>query len=284
MSKKHALVLQSDFGYVDGAVAAMMGVALSVDEDLRIYDLTHEIEPYNTWEASYRLFQAIGYWPEGTAFVSVVDPGVGTQRRSVVAQTANGMYIVTPDNGSLTHIGRYVGITGLREIDETRHLKASAEHSYTFYGRDLYANVGAKLAAGAIAFEEVGEALPPGSVVQLDLGPVDKAEDSLRGNIDILDVRFGSLWTNIPREEFMSLGIAYGDSVEIVIKNGNTLVYNNRAVFGKSFADVSVGEQIVYVNSLLRMAVAINQGNFARAYSVGTGLQWQIELRKVSGG
>ena len=281
MSEKNALVLQSDFGYVDGAVAAMVGVALSVDELLRIFDLTHDIEQYNTWEASYRLFQAIGYWPAGTVFVSVVDPGVGTARKSVVAQTKNGMYIVTPDNGTLTHINRYVGIEALREIDEERHLKSSAEHSYTFYGRDLYANVGAKLAAGTITFDEVGEPLPLESVVELTRGEVVKTNDSVSGNIDILDVRFGSLWTNIPREDFTHLGIRYGNPVELVIKNGDTLVYNNRATFGKSFAYVRIGEQIVYVNSLLRMAVAINQGNFAKAYSVGTGLQWKIEFRRL---
>ena len=76
------LVFQSDFGLSDGAVAAMYGVALSVDPSLRIYDLTHEIPPFDIFEASYRLLQAVPYWPEGTVFVTVVDPGVGSRRRS----------------------------------------------------------------------------------------------------------------------------------------------------------------------------------------------------------
>ena len=94
-------------------------------------------------------------------------------------------------------------------------------------------------------------------------------------------MRFGSLWTNITREDFFSLGVEFGSQVEVAIRNGHMLVYNNRVTYGKSFADVHVGEQILYVNSLFRMALAINQGNFARAYSVGTGLQWSIQLKRV---
>ena len=281
LKERNFLVMQSDFGYVDGAVAAMVGVALSIDSELQIYDCTHEIEPYNTWEASYRLFQTIGYWKSGTVFLSVVDPGVGTARRSVVAKTKDGTYVVTPDNGTLTHISEYIGIDELRLIDENRYLSSDAKDSYTFCGRDLYANVAAKLASGIICFEDVGELLSSDTIMKLTLGDVVKEEGSVKGHIDILDVRFGSIWTNITREDFMELEINYGEYVEIVIRNANTLIYSNRAIVGRSFADVNIGEQIVYVNSLLRMAVAINQGNFARAYSIGTGLQWTIELKKI---
>ena len=281
MNEPSFIVMQSDFGYLDGAVAEMMGVALAIDDRLRIFDTTHEIEPYNTWEASYRLFQTIGYWKMGTVFLSVVDPGVGTTRKSVIARTKNGIYVVTPDNGTLTHINEYIGIDELREIDEKKYLKQGSEHSYTFCGRDLYADVAARLASGVITFEEVGPKINIESIVKLSLGNVTKEEGSIKGNIDILDARFGSIWTNIEIEDFQLLGARYGDYIEIVIRNANMLIYNNRAVFGRSFADVNIGEQIVYVNSLLRMAVAINQGNFARAYSIGTGLQWTIELKKI---
>ena len=275
------LVFQSDFGLVDGAVAAMYGVALGVDETLRLFDLTHEIIPYDIWEASYRLFQTVQYWPKGTVFVSVVDPGVGSDRKSVVAKTKLGHYVVTPDNGTLTHLKLYVGIESVRRIDEGRHMRGDSGGSYTFHGRDLYANTGAKLAAGKINFEEVGELLDEAAISELTVGNVQVDEHSIMGCIDTLDVRFGSLWTNITREDFLKLGVEYGSQVEVAIRNGHTLVYNNRVTYGKSFADVYVGEQILYVNSLFRMALAINQGNFARAYSVGTGLQWSIQLKKV---
>jgi S-adenosylmethionine hydrolase len=278
---KKLLVFQSDFGLVDGAVAAMHGVALTVDEGLRIQDLTHDIPPYSIWEASYRLLQTIEYWPAGTVFVSVVDPGVGSNRRSVVAETSGGHYVVTPDNGTLTHLKKHVGLKALREIDETRHRRQNTEHSYTFHGRDVYANTGAKLASGVVGFEDVGPEIDLSEVVELDVGLVERGDGFIRGTIDILDVRFGSLWTNIPRDEFVQVGFQHGDRVEVVIRNNETLVYNNRMVYGRSFADVYVSEQIIYVNSVYNMAVAINQGNFAKAYNVGTGRHWSIEFRRV---
>jgi len=278
---RNILVFQSDFGLVDGAVAAMYGVAFSVDKNIKAYDLTHDISPYNIWEASYRLFQAIEYWPEGTVFVSVIDPGVGSARRSVVVKTKNGQYVVTPDNGTLTHLKKYVGVEEIREIEENKHRRKGTQHSYTFHGRDVYAYTGAKLAAGVITFQDVGDALSVKDIVEINMGKIETTEQSIKGSIDILDVRFGSLWTNIQREEFVKVGFEFGDRVEVVIRNGDRLIYNNRILFGKSFADVHVSEQIIYVNSLFRIAIAINQGNFAKAYNVGTGSHWTVEFKKI---
>ena len=276
------LVFQSDFGLVDGAVSAMHGVASTVDDSLKIQDLTHDIPPYSIWEASYRLFQTIEYWPKGTVFVSVVDPGVGSSRRSVVAETVGGQYIVTPDNGTLTHIKKYIGLKEVREIDETKHRREDTEHSYTFHGRDVYANTGAKLASGKIVFEQVGSVVDLSLTTELEVGEVQTGQGFVIGAIDILDVRFGSLWTNIPRNVFVETGFEHGDRVEVIIRNGSTLAYNNRMTYGKSFADVYASEQIIYVNSVYNMAIAINQGNFARAYNIGTGRHWKIEFRKIS--
>lgn len=273
---KAPIVFQSDFGLTDGAVAAMYGVTLTVDPELRIFDLTHDITPYNTWEASYRLFQAIEYWPEGTVFVSVVDPGVGSSRKSVVAKTKDGRYIVTPDNGTLTHVHKYIGIAAIREIDESRHRRENTQYSYTFHGRDVYANTGAKLASGQISFEAVGPELPPDQILELPCGEVTSGEGSVSGCIDILDIRFGSVWTNITREEFEAAGFRCGDRVGTTIYNNATLVYQNSIYYGRSFADVRIGEPIVYLNSLYRMAVATNQGSFAGAYRIGTGTNWCI--------
>ncbi len=126
---QHALVLQSDFGLDDGAVNAMYGVAYSVDSSLRIFDLTHNIPVFHIWEASYRLLQSVSYWPEGTVFVSVVDPGVGSERRSVAVRTSSDQYIITPDNGTLTHISRQNGIVEVRYLDEAQNrLRDQANH------------------------------------------------------------------------------------------------------------------------------------------------------------
>ncbi len=276
------LVFQSDFGLVDGAVSAMHGVANTVDGSIKIEDLTHDIPPYSIWDASYRLFQTIEYWPAGTVFVSVVDPGVGSSRRSVVAETVGGQYIVTPDNGTLTHIKKYVGLKEIREIDETKHRRDDTEHSYTFHGRDVYANTGAKLASDKISFSQVGPVVDLSLTVELEVGAVETGDGFVKGTIDILDIRFGSLWTNIPRDVFVGIGFEHGDRVEVSILNGSTVAYNNRIVYGRSFADVYASEQIIYVNSVYNMAIAINQGNFARAYNIGTGRHWKIEFKKVN--
>ena len=272
------LVFQTDFGLVDGAVSAMYGVAYSVNPDLRIHDLTHDITPFNIFEGSYRLIQTINYWPENTVFVSVVDPGVGSDRKSVVVRTNSGRYIVTPDNGTLTHVIRLEGISAAREIDETVNRLPRSGECYTFHGRDVYAYTGARLAAGIIDFDEVGPEIPVSSLVSLPIVEPRMEGNAVCGTIDVLDVRFGSLWTNIPRTLFLKTGVQYGDRVVITIENDTRCVYRNIILFARSFADVYVGEALAYVNSLDCMAVAINQGSFAKAYNIGTGNSWRITI------
>ncbi len=275
------LIFQTDFGTQDGAVSAMYGVAYTVNPELKVFDLTHEIEPYNIWDASYRLVQTLSYWPEGSVFVSVVDPGVGSARRSIVAKACTGQYIVTPDNGALTHVLSRFGIAEVRIIDESVNRLKGSEESYTFHGRDVYAFTGARLASGIIDFAGVGPEISPESLVTLPTIPPIKNDSAVSGTVDILDVRFGSLWTNIPRELFRSLGFQVGDTVEVSIANDTRLVFHNTMKYARSFADVKIGEPLVYVNSLDRMAVAINLGSFAKAYSIGTGNSWKITLRRI---
>ena len=275
------LVFQSDFGLVDGAVSAMKGVAYKVSPELIVSDVTHDITPYNVFEASYRLFQTVDYWPLGTVFVSVVDPGVGCSRKSVVAKTRKGQYIVTPNNGTLTHLNEFVGIEEVREIEERTNRLENSQLSYTFHGRDVYAYTGARLASGTITYEEVGPKLDVSEVVSLELHGASRDDTSVTGQIDILDVRFGSLWTSIPYEMFKSLGFEFGDDVEVRIFNNKSLVYVNRIVYGRSFADVTVGMPILYMNSVDHMALAINQGSFAKAYNIGVGAPWTITFAKT---
>lgn len=277
----HAIVFQSDFGLCDGAVAAMHGVAFSEDFNLKIFDLTHEIPPYDIWEASYRLIQTVEYWPEGTVFVSVVDPGVGSHRRSIAIKTKSNRYIITPDNGTITHVKQMTGIEEVRLIQESSSHLPHSELSYTFHGRDVYAYVGARLASSHITFEEIGDLVEVDSLELLPVIAPVLEEKEIEGTIDVLDVRFGSLWTNIPYDLFKSLGVQRGDKVEVTIQNDPRFVYQNIVTFAKSFADVHAGESLVYINSLQNMAVAINQGSFANAYNIGTGTSWKIKIKKA---
>lgn len=276
-----ALVLQSDFGISDGAVSAMHGVAHSVYNDLSIFDLTHDIPPFNIWEASYRLWQTMTYWTDETVFVSVVDPGVGSTRRSIGVKTGSGHFVITPDNGTLTHIQRTEGIVEAREIDENVNRLPKSGESYTFHGRDIYAYTGARLAAGVISFEKVGPQVDVDSLVRLPVKEPYVTNSSAEGIIDILDIRFGNLWTNLPRDFFKELGIDYGDTLDVTISYDGREVYHNAMTFGRSFADTHKGEPLVYVNSLDNLGVAINQGSFAKAYDIGTGSTWEISLKKL---
>lgn len=275
------LVIQTDFGVSDGAVSAMYGVAVSVNPILNIFDLTHDIPQYNIWEASYRLYQTITYWPEETVFVSVVDPGVGSDRLSIVVKTIDNQYIITPNNGTLTHIKQNIGVLEARIIDETVNRLPRSGESYTFHGRDVYAYTGARLASSTITFEEVGPKISLDDIIELPNQDPMLRDSIIEGTIDILDVRFGNLWTNINRELFTKAEIQYGDSLEVTIENNKHQVYKNIMTFGRSFADSRLGEPLLYVNSVNKLGVAINQGSFAQAYRIGTGANWKIVVRKA---
>lgn len=273
----YPLVLQSDFGEKDGAVAAMRGVAISVSPTIPLYDLTHEIPPYNIWEASLRLTQTVEYWPQGTVFVSVVDPGVGTGRKSVVLKTKTGHYIVTPDNGTLTFVAQQLGIAELREIDEAVNRLKNSEESYTFHGRDVYAYTGARLAAGKITFEEVGRLLPA-EVVSIPFQELVFENDEIRGNIPILDVQYGNVWTNIDRPTLQILEVGKGTILRIRIMHRDETVFDGRVPYVDTFGAVEIGDPLVYLNSLNNVSLALNQGSFADAHGIGSGPDWSIYI------
>ena len=135
------IVLQTDFGLTTGFVASMYGVIRMVDQTLDVFDLNHEIRPFDMQKDYNKKRDTIQYWKGGTVFVSVVDPGVGTARRGCVAKLNNGSFVVTPDNGSLTAILDWV-VAG-REIDESVNRYPTTRNIHIFHGRDVYAYCGA---------------------------------------------------------------------------------------------------------------------------------------------
>ncbi len=278
-SQNKIVVFQSDFGLKDGAVSAMKGVAMGVSSDLKLFDLTHEIPAYNIWEAAYRLEQTVPYWPAGTVFVSVVDPGVGTTRKSVVLKTKTGQFIVTPDNGTLTLIAASEGIAEVRQIDEVLNRRKNSQESYTFHGRDVYAYTGARLAAGVITFEQVGMKLP-NEVVQIPYQEALKEGTKIKGTISILDVQYGNIWTNISGSLFNQLGLSFGDILHVEIFHNQDKIYSGEMPYSQTFGAVDKGKPLAYLNSLLQLSFALNQGDFAKTHSVGSGSDWQVEVWK----
>jgi S-adenosylmethionine hydrolase len=278
---KNALVLQTDFGTSDGAVSAMRGVAYGVDPNLTVADLTHDIPDYDIWVGGYRLFQTANYWPEGTVFVSVIDPGVGTARKSVVLKTKAGRYFVGPDNGQFTLIAERDGVAEVREIDEKVNRRAGSGESYTFHGRDVYAYVGARLASGTISYEQVGPLLPNDGVIKIAYQQAARDGDKLRGIIPVLDVKYGNVWTNIPKPLFEQLGVKEHELVQVRFFHNKKLVNTVVAPYEHTFGGVAKGKPLVYLNSLLDVALALNQGNYAAKNKIASGVDWEVEISKA---
>lgn len=272
------VVYETDFGLKDGAVSAMRGVARGVEKTLILEDLTHDIPAFNIWEGAYRLNQAASYWPAGTVFVGVVDPGVGTERKNIVLETRSGHFFVAPDNGLLTLVGESLGVEAIREIDVEKNRLPGSEKSYTFFGRDLFSYTGARLAAGKVAFADVGPELS--RMVTIDYQRPELADDKIVGTIPVLDVQYGNVWTNIDRATFEQLGLKHGDTARIHIFDDDEPVWDGEVPFVDTFGDVSEGDPLLYFNSLDNVSLAINYGDFASTYGISSGPEWRIEISR----
>ena len=276
------LVFQTDFTYKEGAIAAMYGVVKSVDRNLEIIDATHEIPQYDIWSASYRLYQYVPFWPEDTVFVSVVDPGVGTSRKACVAKLKNGNYVVTPDNGTLTHLDKYFGIVEVREIDETvnRLRGKDNEEVAVFHGRDLFGYCAAKLASGVIYYEEVGPKYDLKDIKRLNIVEPTIEGNKIIGSFEIMDPNFGNLWGNVPKKMFEDFGFKYGDKVKTTIYKDNVEVFSKELYYYKSFSMAQDHTVMIYNNELNKISIAEVVGNVAKDYNLGYGSEYKVVFER----
>ena len=276
------LVFQTDFTYMEGAVAAMYGVVKSVDRDIEIIDATHEIPQYDTWSASFRLNQYMRFWPKGTIFVSVVDPGVGTKRRACVAKTKDGYYIVTPDNGTLTHVSAVSGIEEVREIDESiNRLKRDDNKAVSiFHGRDLFGYCAARLASGIISYEEVGKTYPVEEIVKHKITKGEVYDTYARGIFEINDPNFGNLWTNIALDDFNKI-FSHGDKIHTTIEHKGEVVFDQVIPYYPSFGMAEDKSVMIYNNELNNIAMAEVVGNLCKVHNLSYGSDYIVTFRKV---
>ncbi len=275
---KPAVVIQTDFGY--GGGSAMRGVIKTLDPEVYVYEANHRVEKFNVVKAARSLNHLVGYWPAGTVFVSVVDPGVGTSRRASVALLKNGSYVVSPDNGSLTLLLENPGIEAVRVIDETVNRLKGTEKVSIFHGRDLFAYCAGKLAAGLIGFEGVGEEYPVSEIVKYEKLNYTCKPGEVRGYVTDMMYTFGNLETNIPIEAAENAGIVPGDKVLVSIKNKDRFVLSHTIPFHPSFGWVPEGEEVIYNSSDGVLGLGINRGDFIRKYNIGFGKDWQIIITK----
>jgi S-adenosylmethionine hydrolase len=253
------IVFMTDFGTANDAVAICKAVMLGVAPDVRIMDITHQVTPYSIEEGARFLEAVSPYYPAGTVFVTVVDPGVGTSRKAVIVRSKKGQYFVLPDNGLITPVIDRDGLASAREITNPNWMIQSAVSS-TFHGRDIFSPAGAHLAAGW-DFNLVGPEVP--QLVRLTPKTSITSDRGIAGDIIGLDDPFGSLVTDIPGDEFKKLGYNLGDKFRVEInKKPVTLPYV------KTFMDVPVGDSLLFIDSRGRVSIAVNQGNYSKKFNI----------------
>ena len=278
---KRAVVLQTDFGEGNVSVSTMKGVCRIVDPTLEVFDSTHSVRPFDVLKASDALFYVIPFWPAGTVFVSVVDPGVGTSRKSCVALLENGSYVVTPDNGTLTYMKDRIGIKQVRQIDETANRYPTTRDVHIFHGRDVYAYTAARLAGGVIDYEGVGPEYPVSQIVEAPYVKPQKLPDGVYGMIADSSVHFGLVTTNIPFRWLAECGMEYGDNVKIRIEHAGECVLEEIVPIAKSFGFVPEGSDLVYNSETSMIEVATNRRNMVVERNLGDGADWTLAVRKA---
>jgi S-adenosylmethionine hydrolase len=248
------IAFMTDFGTANDAVAICHAVMVGIAPDARIMDITHQVTPFSIEEGARTMEGVTPYYPAGTVFVAVVDPGVGTSRKAVVVKTKKGQFFVLPDNGLITPIIDRDGLDSAREITNTNWMIGQAISS-TFHGRDIFSPVGAHL-AGGWDYTMVGP--PVDQLVRLTPKVATATDKGIEGDIVALDDPFGSLITDISKDQFEKLGYSLGEKITVQLnKKSFTLPYT------RTFMNVRVGEPLLFIDSRDRVSLAINQGNFS---------------------
>ena len=244
------VTLISDYGTRDYYAAALKGVILGIAPDVRVVDVTHDVEPHNVLHGAFVLRQIWPWYPPETIHLAVVDPGVGSDRRILLGRYA-GRYVIAPDNGLVTFVHREIPVEAVYVLGERSHLAPAI--STTFHGRDIMAPVAAHLANGAKP-DEFGRLTD-----RLELLPVAHAAeavtDGLRGRVLYVD-RFGTMATNIRQEQLAGLRGPH-DNRQVLV-NGTPI-----GPVRSTFCDVALGKPVAFIGSSGLLEIGVNQGSAA---------------------
>ncbi|WP_414526602.1 S-adenosyl-l-methionine hydroxide adenosyltransferase family protein [Nodularia chucula] len=246
LSELSGIALISDFGDRDVYVSVMKGVIAQINPQIRVVDLTHQIPPQNIAAARFSLMNAYSYFPLGTVYVAVVDPGVGSRRRAIAVEFAQG-FLVGPDNGIFS--GILSQSPPIHTVELTNpHYWRTPEPSKTFHGRDIFAPIGAHLAS-CVPLTQLGQKIDSATLVQFNIGECNQSNTGVKGCIQYIDY-FGNLVSNIPGQYVQ--GKNWCVQVAGVIIPGC-----------ETYSDVKVGELAALVGSHGWVEIAINSGNAA---------------------
>jgi S-adenosylmethionine hydrolase len=253
----------SDFGSQDEFVGVVHGVLAKLAPDSRVIDVGHGFRPGNIKSAALALTRAVQYLPEGVC-LAVVDPGVGTARRAIAAETRWGVF-VGPDNGLLSPAVAMVGGSSrIISIENPEVMIPSPGE--TFHGRDVFAPAAAVIASGEASIEDLGPKIPDSDVVPLLL-PLTETKGSLvNGEAWWID-QFGNVQTNIGPEDLSGLGVAPGQTV--TVKVGSTI---HPVPWVTSYGDVAEGDVLIHVDSVGLLAFAVRGGRADEALSLAEGV------------
>ena len=255
------IALLSDFGSQDHYAGTIKGVILAISPDVTLVDITHEIPPHDVLSGALQLGATYRYFPAGTIFLVVVDPGVGSSRRGIAAE-AGGFRFVAPDNGVLTAVFRDDPPRKVVELTERRYARPTV--SRTFEGRDRFAPAAAWLARG-IQLSALGR--PAGICHQLALPVPHVAEDVLMGEVLITD-RFGNLVSNIDRRTFEAF--AHGRPVRILA--GEYPV----ARLVSTYTEMERGELCALFGSSDNLELSVNAGHAGQQFDLARGTRIEV--------
>ena len=262
----------TDFDVKDDAVGICKAVMVGIAPDARIIDITHQSEPFNIAMGARFLAGSAPYFPKDAVFVVVIDPGVGSTRKGIIARSKVGQIFVLPDNGLLTLVEDRDGIVEAHEITNPAWMIGSGISS-TFHGRDIFSPAGAHAARGE-DIAQAGPALDVTKLVRIEIKAATLEQDGVHGAVIGTDGPFGNLVLNVSAETFRALGYKLGDQVPIDLA-GKRYVFP----FVKTFSDVPVGKELLFIDSRGRLSIGIDQGNFSQAYKVGEGVELRIPRR-----
>jgi S-adenosylmethionine hydrolase len=253
------IVFMTDFGTANDAAAICRAVVAGIAPEARIMDVTHQVTPFSIEEAARNLESVTPYYPAGTVFLVVVDPGVGTARKALIVRSRREQYFVLPDNGLVTPVIERDGLAGAREITNPAWMIGDRVSS-TFHGRDVFSPAAAHLAAGR-DWTEAGPEVT--SLVKLEPRLATLGPRGIEGEVIGLDDPYGNLITDIREADFARLGWSLGDRVPLRLDG------RRRSIpYVRTFGDVPEGRPLLYIDSRGRVAVALNQRNISRAWNV----------------
>lgn len=253
----------TDFGLADEFVGVVHGVIARIEPDLRVIDVTHGVPRGNVRAGALALVRGVQYLPEGVALV-VIDPGVGTARRPIAAETPWG-YFVGPDNGVLAPAVAMVGGASSVVALEDERFRLPSMGGATFDGRDVFAPAAAVLAAGQASLSDLGPTLANDSLTPLLLPLVEPEGDGIRGEVWWLD-QFGNCQTNISAEDLAGLGFTPG--ADVVVQVGAT---EHELPWLVAYGDVEPGQPLLHIDSYGLLAIAVREGSAAERLNLAEG-------------